>query len=115
MKNLVRSLKAAHVPVDGVGVQAHEVVGEVPPAPAIARNLAELAALVQKDADAFRADQNLGLVQQVVERAPRWLIKRLTLTYITLGLADIGREVGIDAEEARAVVMSMVSTRPHSC
>ena len=45
MKNLVRALKAAHVPLDGVGVQAHEVVGEVPPAHAIARNLAELAAL----------------------------------------------------------------------
>ncbi|KAI0353982.1 endo-beta-1,4-glucanase [Trametes cingulata] len=43
MKNLVRDLKRAGVPVDGVGIQAHEAVGEVPND--IRRNLEEFVAL----------------------------------------------------------------------
>ena len=45
MKTLVRDLKRAGVPLDGVGVQAHETVGFVPPLADIRRNLEELAAL----------------------------------------------------------------------
>ncbi len=61
-------------------------------------------------------EQNLGLVQQVIQRAPRWLIRRLTLTYLTLGLGDIAKEVGIESEEeVRAVVVSMVRCRSRSC
>ncbi|KAI0687499.1 glycoside hydrolase superfamily [Earliella scabrosa] len=45
MKTLVRDLKRAGVPLDGVGVQAHETVGLVPPLADIRRNLEELAAL----------------------------------------------------------------------
>ena len=45
LKALVRSLKAAGVPLHGIGVQAHEVVGEVPPLADIKRNLEEFAAL----------------------------------------------------------------------
>lgn len=30
MVNLVKSLKAAGTPIDGVGIQAHLIVGEVP-------------------------------------------------------------------------------------
>jgi COP9 signalosome complex subunit 3 len=42
-------------------------------------------------------------------RAPRWTIKQLTETYLTLGLAEIGHAVGVDdAEEVRRVVLSMV-------
>lgn len=72
-----------------------------------------LAAIVQKDIETFRTDQNVGLVQQVIDRAPRWLIKKLTLTYLTLGLSDIGREVGLQADEVRAVVLNMVSPLLH--
>lgn len=43
MKNLVRVLKRAGVPLDGVGVQAHETVGEVPTD--IRKNLEEFTAL----------------------------------------------------------------------
>ncbi|CDO69110.1 Glycoside Hydrolase Family 10 protein [Trametes cinnabarina] len=43
MKKLVRDLKRAGVPLDGVGVQAHEIVGEVPSD--IQRNLEEFVAL----------------------------------------------------------------------
>ncbi|KAF7794006.1 hypothetical protein EIP86_005133 [Pleurotus ostreatoroseus] len=39
----------------------------------------------------------------------RWLIKKLTRTYITLGLRDIAQEVGIETEdEVRATIVSMV-------
>ncbi|KAH9912303.1 endo-beta-1,4-glucanase [Epithele typhae] len=43
MKSLVRALKKAGVPLDGVGVQAHEIVGRVPED--VQRNLEELTAL----------------------------------------------------------------------
>jgi hypothetical protein len=56
-------------------------------------------------------DHNLGLINQVLERAPRWLIKKLTSTYLTLGLADIGKSVGIpDVAEVRSTILSMVGT-----
>lgn len=51
----------------------------------------------------------LGLV---VDRAPRWAIRRLTETYLTLSLFEIGRAVGMEnIEEIRRVVQSMVSSR----
>ena len=51
----------------------------------------------------------MGLVSQAIDRAPRWLIKKLTRTYITLGLRDIAQEVGIETEdEVRATIVSMV-------
>jgi len=34
-----------------------------------------------------------------VERAPRWALKRLTATYVTLGLSDIARAVNIESED----------------
>ncbi|KAI9068434.1 glycoside hydrolase family 10 protein [Trametes sanguinea] len=43
MKTLIKELKRAGVPIDGVGVQAHETVGEVPTD--IRRNLEEFVAL----------------------------------------------------------------------
>jgi COP9 signalosome complex subunit 3 len=47
---------------------------------------------------------------QAIECAPRWALKKLTATYVTLGLADIARAVNIESEdEVRDVVLSMVS------
>jgi COP9 signalosome complex subunit 3 len=44
-----------------------------------------------------------------MEAAPRWNIKRLTDTYLSLSLTEIGNEVGISSEPAvRALVISMV-------
>ncbi|KAI0667310.1 glycoside hydrolase superfamily [Trametes maxima] len=43
LKNLVKELKNAGVPLDGVGIQAHETVGEVPTD--IRRNLEEFTSL----------------------------------------------------------------------
>ena len=54
----------------------------------------------------------MGLVKLVLSRAPRWTIKKLTDTYLTLGLTEIGREVGVeDVEEVRRTVLSMVRSR----
>ena len=39
-------------------------------------------------------DGNAGLVAQALARAPRWAIRRLTETYMTLGLAEIARASG---------------------
>jgi COP9 signalosome complex subunit 3 len=50
---------------------------------------------------------------QAIERAPRWALKRLTATYVTLDLSDIARAVKIESEdEVREVVLSMVSVPP---
>lgn len=49
-------------------------------------------------------------MQQAIERAPRWSIKKLTATYLTLGLSEIGKAVGINNEEdVSKVVLDMVS------
>jgi COP9 signalosome complex subunit 3 len=57
----------------------------------------------------FAKDDNIGLLRLVVERAPRWAIRKLTETYLTLSLPEIGRAAGIeDVEEVRRIVLSMV-------
>ncbi|KAI0820144.1 hypothetical protein BC628DRAFT_1399117 [Trametes gibbosa] len=67
---------------------------------------------VTKEQEYFAQDRNLGLINQAIDRAPVWLIKKLTATYLTLGLADIGREVGIDSEEEiRAIIVSMIDAQ----
>lgn len=77
------------------------------PAPASA-----LIALAEKDAKTFSADGNVGLVRQALARAPRWAVRKLTETYVTLALPEIGKAVGIESEaEVRAMVLSMVRPR----
>ncbi|KAI0633148.1 hypothetical protein C8Q77DRAFT_1058791 [Trametes polyzona] len=68
-----------------------------------------LRGLVTKEQEQFTQDRNLGLINQAIDRAPVWLIKKLTATYLTLGLADIGKEVGIEGEEdVRSIILSMI-------
>ncbi|KAI0044779.1 hypothetical protein FA95DRAFT_1561817 [Auriscalpium vulgare] len=70
---------------------------------------AALRAVAGKEEGLFAHDGNLGLVKQAIDRAPRWAIKKLTETYLTLGLREIGRNVGIeDTEEVRRIVLSMI-------
>ena len=66
-------------------------------------------------AEARSQERNTGLVEQAIDRAPRWSIKKLTATYLTLGLSEIAKAVGIKSEEeVRKVVLDMVSpTRLH--
>lgn len=73
------------------------------------KQVSQLQAVIQKDLETFSAEKNLGLIHQAIERAPRWLIKKLTGTYLTLGIRDIGKEVGIRSEdEVRKIVVSMI-------
>jgi hypothetical protein len=59
--------------------------------------------------DVIYQEKTLGLLVQAFDRAPRWAIKKLTATYLTLGLADIGKAVNINSEEeVRALILSMV-------
>ncbi|KAI9444144.1 hypothetical protein H4582DRAFT_1065366 [Lactarius indigo] len=72
-------------------------------------NLEQVHAIAAKEAAAFAVDDNLGLLGLVVDRAPRWAIRRLTETYLTLSLTEIGRAAGMERiEEVRRVVLSMI-------
>jgi len=69
-----------------------------------------LRGIAKKEQDFFATERNTGLVQQAIDRAPRWSIKKLTATYLTLGLSEIGKTVGIDSEEeVRKVVLDMIA------
>ncbi|KAJ7126567.1 hypothetical protein C8R43DRAFT_1028476 [Mycena crocata] len=75
------------------------------------QNTERLYAILDKEKQTFSSDKNLGLVMQVVDRAPRWTLKKLTATYVTLGLGDIARAVGIQSEDdVRALILSMIET-----
>ncbi|KZT68915.1 hypothetical protein DAEQUDRAFT_670453 [Daedalea quercina L-15889] len=72
---------------------------------------AQLLASIQKDLDLFTTEKHLGLIHQAIDRAPRWLIQKLTSTYLTLGLGDIAKEVGINSEEeVRSIIVNMIET-----
>ncbi|KAF7347207.1 PCI domain-containing protein [Mycena venus] len=75
------------------------------------QNAERLHLLLDKEKQTFSSDKNLGLVTQAIDRAPRWTLKKLTATYVTLGLGDIARVVGIQSEdEVRALILSMIET-----
>ncbi|KAJ7722564.1 hypothetical protein DFH07DRAFT_856847 [Mycena maculata] len=75
------------------------------------QNSERLYSLLDKEKQTFATERNLGLVTQVIDRAPRWALKKLTATYVTLGLGDIARAVGIQSEdEVRALILSMIET-----
>ncbi|KAI0350548.1 hypothetical protein OH77DRAFT_1463574 [Trametes cingulata] len=68
-----------------------------------------LRTFVTKEQEHFAQERNMGLINQAIDRAPVWLIKKLTATYLTLGLGDIGKEVGIESEdEVRAIILNMI-------
>jgi len=72
-------------------------------------NLEQVYAIATKEAAAFAVDDNLGLLGRVVDRAPRWAIRKLTETYLTLSLPEIGRAAGMEnIDEVRRVVLSMI-------
>ena len=57
----------------------------------------------------------MGLISQAVARAPHWVLKKLIATYITLHLADIGKEIKISSEdEVRELLLTMVRSLPPS-
>ncbi|KDQ10390.1 hypothetical protein BOTBODRAFT_36290 [Botryobasidium botryosum FD-172 SS1] len=71
-----------------------------------------LTALLEKEIQAFAADGNTGLATQAIQRSPRWILKKLTETYLTLSLSEISQVIGISSEaEVRALVLSMIEMR----
>jgi len=61
---------------------------------------------------AIEADQNMGLVKQVLSSMRRHKILTLTKTYLTLSLAEIAREAGMqetDTAAAEAILFDMIS------
>lgn len=65
--------------------------------------------IVEKEKNHFTTEKNMGLLNMALLRAPRWQVKKLTQTYVTLSFADIGRQVGITSEEeVRDLLLSMV-------
>jgi COP9 signalosome complex subunit 3 len=65
--------------------------------------------VAEKEQKTFQQDFNIGLVREVLENAPRWKLRTLTKTYLTLSLSEIGKEIGMtDAVQLRSLVEDMV-------
>lgn len=93
----------------------HTLVNAFPGSPSQSKDSnsgnSRLKQLIAKDRDLYIAECHLGLVERLAKEAPKWIVKRLTETYVTLGLAEIGKYIGIDNEnQVRSLVLSMVST-----
>lgn len=73
------------------------------------RSVPQLQRLAEQEKEVFLTDKNTGLIRQALDAAPRWNLKRLTDTYLTLGLAEIGKEIDVTDEDAvRELVVSMI-------
>jgi len=73
-------------------------------------NAGALHELLHKERNTFAAEKNVGLLRQAMERAPRWELKKLTATYLSLGLADIAAQIRLDGPEpVRALLLSMIA------
>lgn len=62
-------------------------------------NIARAQAKAKQCADLFKADSNTGLVNQILADMVRRKIQQLTLTYLTLSLAEIGKNAGFPADD----------------
>jgi COP9 signalosome complex subunit 3 len=80
----------------------------------LSRSAAQLEAQLKAHGDAFKADGNWGLVCQLVGAQPRRATQRLTGTFLTLPLSDLGRQASLGgaepmgAAEAALLVREMV-------
>mmetsp|Transcript_54451 Transcript_54451/g.125461 ORF Transcript_54451/g.125461 Transcript_54451/m.125461 type:complete len:436 (-) Transcript_54451:514-1821(-) len=74
------------------------------------RRSSDLKAAIEKHAETFIKDHNLGLVKQCAQALIRRNIHRLTQTYLTLSLAHIAESVELASpEEAEGYIVRMVS------
>lgn len=74
-------------------------------------DLAGLQRLLEEKAAAIEADQNLGLVKQVIASLKRHKIQTLTKTYLTLSISEIAREAnleGMSGGEVEELLFDMV-------
>ncbi|KAG9079910.1 hypothetical protein FRC06_007331 [Ceratobasidium sp. 370] len=63
------------------------------------------------DAETFSRDNNLGLLKQALARIPYWAVHKLTKTYVSLSLAEIGQAIKIaDEGTVRVLIQTMIST-----
>ncbi|KAG9122317.1 hypothetical protein FRC07_001368 [Ceratobasidium sp. 392] len=63
------------------------------------------------DAETFSKDNNLGLLKQALARIPYWAVHKLTKTYVSLSLAEIGQAIKISDESAvRTLIQTMITT-----
>jgi len=74
-------------------------------------NTQQLREIYEKEKTLFSQERNIGLVQQAINRASRWALKKLTATYVTLHVSDIGKAVKIGSDdEVRALLLSMIES-----
>ncbi|KZO98608.1 hypothetical protein CALVIDRAFT_29371 [Calocera viscosa TUFC12733] len=71
----------------------------------------EAARKLAKDVEGFQTDNNMGLVQQVLDRLPWLAVKKLKETYMKLSLEEIGREIGLsdDPKGVRTLIVDMIA------
>jgi len=77
------------------------------------KDSAALERVVEERSAAIQADNNGGLVKQVVSSLRRHKVQTLTKTYLTLSLTEIAREIGIEETNTREVddlLFDMVSS-----
>src|SRR5258706_234753 len=69
--------------------------------------------VMEKEEKVFRGDNNWGLVNLAVEKAPRWKLKTLNKTYQTLSLSEIAKEISMPNDASlRELVETMVRIFP---
>jgi len=66
--------------------------------------------VVEEKASQIQADHNGGLVNQVVASLRRHTVRTLTKTYLTLSLAEIGKEVDMQVSEVEDLLFDMISS-----
>jgi len=75
-------------------------------------NIDQLQNVINEHRQLFITEKNLGLIIHAFRRAPRWTLKKLTSTYLTLSLADIAREIKIESiTEVRNLLLSMIEAK----
>ncbi|KAG6913805.1 hypothetical protein DXG01_004196 [Tephrocybe rancida] len=64
--------------------------------------------IATRDAATFASEKNTGLIALALSRTPRWTLKKLALTCVTLTLSDIARAIKLPDEEAvRSLLLDM--------
>lgn len=68
--------------------------------------------IVEEKRAGIEGDQNMGLVKQVIQAMKRQKVRTLTKTYLTLSLAEIAKEIGMEetqTAEVEALLFDMIA------
>ncbi|KAJ8515848.1 hypothetical protein ONZ45_g6774 [Pleurotus djamor] len=75
------------------------------------RSVSQLQTTLDKEKAYFATEKNTGLLQQALARAPRWSIKKLTETYVTLSISEIAKAVKVDDEAlVHSIILDMIDS-----